>query len=83
MENESHPEVTEGEVLEKSNKHPKYLPQHLGPRGAWKPIKIGNLGAAFRAGKGCKAGKSDFQLKPLENDSDNTVETNAEPKTSD
>ena len=47
------------EAREKPYKHLKYLPHHLGAIGGWKPIKIGNLGAALRAGKGSTSGKLD------------------------
>ena len=53
-------------VEEKRIKRITYLPRHLGPMGAWKPIKIANIGAAYRAGKGCVSGKSDYKLKPIE-----------------
>ena len=50
--------VEEVEVQEETLKKPKYLPRHLGSRGARKPIKMGNFEAARRAGKGCIAAKS-------------------------
>ena len=54
------------EEQEKPCKPPEYLPRRLGPKGAWKPIEIGNIGGAYRAGKGCIFNRIDFKMKPLE-----------------
>ena len=67
-------------IIEDQEKPPRirYLPSHLGPYGAWKPIEIGNFEAAIRAGKGCVAGKSDFKLKPIDDASAGSSDTSGE-----
>ena len=71
------PEAAE-ETQEKPYKHPKYLPKHLGAKGGWKPIKIGNLGAAYRAGRGCVSAETDFTSKPINDASAEAGETSGE-----
>ena len=66
------------EVHEKPDKHPRYLSGHLGPRGGWKLIRIGNLGAAYREGRGCVSAQRDFVFKPLENANAEAAETSGE-----
>ena len=70
-------EVEEVEVQEERARTPKYLPSHLGPMGAWTPIRISNFDAAIRAGKGCIAGRPDFKLEAPRPDSSQTSSSDA------